>query len=144
MALDRLELTMTYTMMSEVPIPKSEELDLDRFCPMETSFDAMMKERQELKAAAKVQEARLAELDALIGGALDLAGQKTIIWNEHIVSRREGSKPRQTLDRILLLEAGVTPEQIQRSIKLGKPGKGGIAVRHLAEKQEENNWGDPN
>lgn len=115
-----------------VPLPTPEELNFSDI----TAFDVAVERRQVLKKFIDEAETEVAKIDNTIGLELDLAGAKNVNWrNQYEVIRREGNKGRVTLDRILLLEAGVSPEQISRGTKVGPVGKCGISVRKIGSKE---------
>src|SRR5207245_2360575 len=78
-------------------------------------------------------EDTIEELDKELGTALDLRNIKSAIWEDYLLIRRQASKPRPILDRVMLLDAGVTPQQLQAGTREGQPGKAGITVRHISE-----------
>jgi hypothetical protein len=129
---------MTNVPMMQMPVPSVEELELDQYMIGGVPFNELVARRQEFKKYIEECEKEIAEIDSEVGAALDLKGVKNVVWNkEYLVTRREASKPRQLLDRILLLAAGVTPLQLQSGTKLGKPGKSGVTVRRLSEVRME-------
>ena len=134
---------MSYTIpLMTVPVPTSDELNLDQYCSLGTSFDALLRERQTLKQLIEEAEVRIAELDEQSGPVLDLAGVKNVTWNGYLVSRREASKPRRTLDAGKLVAAGVDPIQIEAGYRYGKAGKVGITVRRLSQTPEAETAGE--
>ena len=116
---------MTYTPTMEVPVPTVEELGLD--------INNLLQERQNLKAIKEDCDTRLKQIDEELGFSLDAREVKTVVWNDYLVIRRKGSAPRPILDRVLLLEAGVTPQQLSQGTKMGEPGKPGVTVRAISE-----------
>jgi hypothetical protein len=154
----------------DVPIQEADEIDFDSALPtttgkalkvlsmaiseMEkyidahtnTTFDRLMAERQATIMLDTTLEALRAERDNLIGSAMDIKGVKRIAWENYIATRREGSKPRMSLDRKLLMtavdtakcpscmfefEIHVTPFQVAQATKVGKPGKPGLTVKSV-------------
>ncbi len=131
---------MKPTQTVQIPIPDAASLDLKT--PGGESFDNMVQLRVQAKEQIKELEALVAQWDAAIGATLDLNQIKTVSWNgEYVVSRREPSKPRQTLDRSKLLELGVPATTIQQATIFGKPGKPGIVIRKVTEGEEDANSG---
>lgn len=119
----------------EVPVPTIEEVGLD--------IANLLQERQNLKAIKEDCDTRLKQIDEEIGFNLDAREVKSVVWNDYLVIRRKGSSPRPILDRVLLLEAGVTPQQLSQGTKLGEPGKPGVTVRAISEaKAYENSTRD--
>lgn len=123
--------------VSDTPVPTLEELELDQYVISGRPFKALLADRQHMKKMIEDAEAAIADIDVEIGASLDLKGVKSVIWNtdddeKYLILRREASKPRPILDRVLLLSAGVTPLQLQAGTKLGKPGKGGVTVRRAS------------
>ena len=123
--------------MMTTPIPDSTDFNLDAVLPEGELFDELVARRQAMKKMITACEEEIKNADAKLGAALDFVGQRNVISRGLVVSRREGSKPRETLDPVLLLEAGVSPEQLHKGTKLGKPGKPTIAIRALKEKDED-------
>jgi hypothetical protein len=117
----------------QVPVPTIEDVGLDQYVINGKPFAELLNIRTLLKQSIEDSEAAIHDIDAEVGAALDLKGVKNVIWNDHLVTRREGAKPRQTLDRTLLLNAGVTPLQLAAGTKLGKPGKSGVTVMDLSK-----------
>lgn len=111
--------------MMEIPVPNINEIGLE--------IDNLLQERQSLKRTKDDCDERIHQIDEEIGQQLDRRELKTVVWNDNLVIRRQGSKPRPSLDRVLLLEAGVTPQQINAGTKFSEAGKPGVTVRALAE-----------
>lgn len=109
----------------EIPVPTVEELGLE--------INDLLQERQNLKKLKDDIELRLHELDGEIGNQLDQKEVRKVVWDDYLVIRRQGSTPRPILDRVMLLEAGVSPQQIKAGTKFGAPGKPGVTVRALSE-----------
>lgn len=109
----------------EVPVPTIEELGLD--------IQDLLQERQNLKSIKEDCDSRLKEIDEKIGLELDAKDTQSVVWNNYLVIRRKASKPRPVLDRVLLLEAGVTPQQLNQGTKFGEAGKPGVTVRSISE-----------
>lgn len=116
----------------EVPVPTIQEAGLGE-------LDSILQERQMLKAMKEDLENRIKQIDEEVGFKLDAANAKSVVWYDQLVIRRQGSKPRPTLDRVLLLEAGVTPQQLKEGTKYGEPGKPGITIRAIAENKAKQN-----
>lgn len=112
--------------MMEVPVPKIEEVGLDW-------IHDLLIERQSLKTLIEDSANKVKEIDEMIGSILDQKELKTVVWNDYLVIRRQGSKPRPILDRVLLLEAGVSPQQLKAGTKLSEPGKPGVTLRSISE-----------
>lgn len=123
---------------TNVPIPDATELALDNYMPQGMTFGELVTKRGRLKKLIKECEDEITKtIDPILMSVLNNSGNKTVAWNnEYAITKKEGAKPRQILDRILLLEAGVSPEQIQAGTKMGKPTKPCIMVRPLGEKEE--------
>jgi hypothetical protein len=111
--------------LMEVPVPTIEEAGL--------VIDDLLQERQNLKAIKEDCEFRIQDIDKEVGHMLDQKDVKTVVWKDSLVIRRQGSKPRPILDRVLLLDAGVTPQQLNAGTKFGKAGEPGLTVRSLSE-----------
>jgi len=126
--------------------PTLEELELDQYVISGRPFRNLLTDRQHLKQMIDDAEKAIAEIDVEVSAALDLKGVKTVIWNDdeqkYLIIRREASKPRPSLDRSLLLAAGVTPIQLQAGTKLGKPGKGGVTIRRMSKNGAESSNAD--
>lgn len=116
-----------------VPVPTIEEADLSSFMSSGRRADEVLAERQNLKQIIEESEAKIKELDNELGNALDLRNLKSVIWEDYLLIRRGPSRPRPILDTVMLLDAGVTPQQIQAGTRFGAPGKPGVTVRALSE-----------
>jgi hypothetical protein len=116
---------MFETPMMEVPVPTVEEAGL--------RCSELLQERQNLKSIKEDCDTRLIQIDAEIGMELDQNNVKTVVWNDYLVIRRKGSAPRPILDRLLLLDAGVSPQQLKAGTKFGEAGHPGITVRAVSE-----------
>ena len=110
----------------EVPVPTIEEVGLD-------DINDLLHERQNCKIVKEAIEASIKRIGEELGRKLDEKNVKTAVWENCLVIRRQGSKPRPVLDRVLLLEAGVSPQQLKAGTKFGEPGKPGITVRPISE-----------
>lgn len=127
---------MTSMPMTQTPVPSVEELGLDQYIIDGKSFDALLAERQNLNQLIADAEDRLIDINAEVGAALDLKGVKNALWKErYLITRREAARPRALLDRTLLLNAGVTPIQLEAGTKYGKPGKSGVTVTDITKKK---------
>ena len=108
---------------------------------MDERFDAVLQRRLEAKNAMDRAKAVMAECDIEIMAAMDLTEQTCLVWEhggtKYDVIKRKGGKPRETLDKITLLNNGVSAELIQKATKLGEPGKPGITVRKSTDKDDE-------
>lgn len=94
------------------------------------SFDSLVEHRQEIKAKIKAYEEECAKIDVKLGNTLDELGLKTVVWRtEYDVIRTKGTEPRATIDRIMLLENGVSADVIAKSTRYGEPGKPSIRVQ---------------
>lgn len=164
------------TIRMDVAVPEAEEIDFDSALPVTTGkaipiltmalsemekyidkhttslFDRLVAERQAMKMIEHTVELLRTERDNLLGSALDMKGMPRVLWENYVVTRREGSKPRQTLDRTKLMNAtddfkcpncgqvskvGVTPYHIAQGTKVGNPGKPGVTIRALDDKEED-------
>lgn len=106
------------------------------------SFEALVRERQIIVERIISLKEQLANIDAQLKPALVASGVKSVYYGDWIVTCKE-SAGRKTLDRLLLVQNGVTAEQIQASYKQGKGGSSlTVMSRSDAEKfygQGENN-----
>lgn len=110
----------------EVAVPTLGELGLDE-CAV------LLNDRQTLKKIKEDCDAEIKRIDEEVGHRLDQKEVRTAVWEDYLIIRRQGSKPRPVLDRVMLLEAGVSPQQIKAGTKYGEPGKPGVTVRHISE-----------
>lgn len=127
---------MTNMPMMQIPVPTVEELGLDQYHINGIPFDKLIAERQQLRQMIEDAEERIHDIDTEVYASLELKGVKNALWRDRwIISRRAGSMPRHTLDRTLLLNAGVTPLQLEAGTKLGKPGRNGISISDITKKR---------
>lgn len=117
----------------EVPVPTIDELDLDKFIPSGRSAKELVRRRQVLKNQVEDCEKEVQDIDLELGIAMDFRGVKNAICEEYHLIRRQGSKPRALLDRVLLMEAGVTPQQLEMGTKFSEKGKPGITIQNLSK-----------
>ncbi len=112
-------------------------------------FDKLMLARQMIRELTDEKIGTLTQVrqrcDQVIGQALDTRGAKGVTWSGYLVSRRTAGKPRPTLDKVKLLQAGVLPQQIEAATVYGEPGKPGVTVRKLKEggqvQEDDGSWG---
>jgi hypothetical protein len=157
-------MTTELTIRAEVPVKHSSEVRFDEALPPElptilpnlaqamnvmekyisshapTLFDRLVAERQGIVMLEGVLEGLKSERDNLIGLAMDIKGETNVSWENFMVTRRKGAKPRSIIDKKLLMTATdfcpncgeeiiVTPTQIDKATKIGSPGKPGIVVK---------------
>lgn len=115
-----------YTPTMEVPVPTLADVGLEE-------YNALLLDRQATKKIIEDLDAKVKAIDEQLGLIFDAKEVKTVVWNNYVVIRRKGNSPRPVLDRVLLLEAGVTPQQLNAGTKLSEPGKPGITVRPITE-----------
>lgn len=119
--------------MMQMPVPQITELDLDRYMATGRPAVDLLARRQLLKQEIEDHEAEVTVIDLELGSAFDLKGIKNAVWEDYIVIRRQASKARAILDRVLLMDAGVTPQQLEAGTKFSAPGKPGITVQHASK-----------
>lgn len=124
-----------YNPTMEVPVPTVNQVGLDPFIQL-------FEERQNLKHVKEDCEQRIKALDEEIGYILDQKEVKTVVWNDSLIIRRQASKGRPILDRVLLLEAGVTPQQLNQGTKYSDPGKPGITIRPISESKKAEEYAE--
>ncbi len=115
----------------EVPVPTVDEVGLDQCIISGRTAKELISRRQYLKTTVDHYEQEVKDIDIILGTALDLRHIKNVISEDWLVIRRAGSRPRALLDRVLLMEAGVTPQQLEAGTKLSEPGEPGITVKNL-------------
>lgn len=116
-----------------IPVPSVDDLELDQFIPSSRSAKDLVARRQTLKKQIEEAEKELQDIDIELGTALDFRGAKNAVWEDYLIIRRQGAKPRALLDRVLLMEAGVTPQQLEAGTKFSEQGKPGITVQSISK-----------
>jgi len=116
-----------------VPVPDVDELELDKYTASGRTAKELVDRRQSLKDEIALCEQEIKDLDTELGLACDMRNVKNAVCGNWLIIRRQGSKPRATLDRVLLLEAGVTPQQLEMGTKLSEQGKPGITIQDLSK-----------
>lgn len=119
--------------MIEVPVPTVVELELDKYIPSGRSSAELIARRQLLLGKIDDFDDERKSIDLELGIALDFRGVKNAVWEDYLLVRRAASKPRATLDRVLLLEAGVTPQQLEAGTRFSEAGSPGIMVKSLSK-----------
>ena len=98
-------------------------------------FEALVRERIDLKANMSLESARIAEIDDQLKPALCAAEATSVYYGEKLVMFKE-TDGRRMLDKARLLLNGVTAEQIANSYKKSK-GSSSITI------QDRNAHNDP-
>lgn len=117
----------------EVAVPTVDELGLDRYTASGRPTKDLVSRRQSLKEEIELCKLEIEDIDTELGIACDLRGIKNAVCEDWLIIRRQGSKPRATLDRVLLLDAGVTPQQLEAGTKLSEKGKPGITIQNISK-----------
>lgn len=123
----------------EVPVPTVEDVKLDEVIPSGRTAKELVDRRQSLKAEIELCEQEIKDIDTELRCGLDFRNLRKVVCDKWLVIQRQGAKPRPILDRILLLEAGVTPQQLEAGTKTSEAGKPGITIQDLT-KPRSNRW----
>lgn len=99
-------------------------------------IDAVVSRRQSVKEKIDELKSMIKVYDSYIGSHMDAAGYRLLSVGDYLVSRRAGSAPRKHIDPNKLLELGVPAHIIAEATVAGEPGKPGITVRRIGEKEE--------
>jgi hypothetical protein len=102
-----------------IPVPNSEQYDLNKYLPPGMDFNELVMEIQTLNEQAAAAKAKADEYRQLIQAVMDIAKVKSVVARmpedlSFTVTRVEPSR-RSKLDKNLLLQHGVTPQQIQQA-----------------------------
>lgn len=123
-------------------VPSTEDLKV--LVPSGEDFDELVAARQEIVSTIKFLTAKKADLDVILGGALDLSSLKRVIACKKgvVVTRGEARAGSKKIDAAKLLQLGVAPHIIQQATIVGKPGAPGVSVRSIKEgsDDEDGQW----
>ena len=98
---------------AEGSVPASEVLDPDTF----DEFDGAVTRYRSLDGKIKALEAKKAAAKQIITEIIEATDHKTLLVDQYSVTRVAGAR-RESLDRKLLVEAGVTVEQLEKGTKV--------------------------
>jgi hypothetical protein len=95
-------------------------------------FPGLIKERQANVDTIALLTEHNRQIDDQLKSALDASGVKSVYYGRYLVTHSI-SQGRRTLDKLLLIKNGVTPQQIEASYKVGK----GSSFIRVGEKEEQ-------
>lgn len=99
-------------------------------------FPGLIKERQANVDTIALLTEHNRQIDDQLKSALDASGVKSVYYGRYLVTHSI-SQGRRTLDKLLLVKNGVSPQQIEASYKMGK---GSSSIR-VSEKEEKSTTG---
>lgn len=107
----------THFTETAAPIPDSKQFEFDKYLPSGVDFDHLVAETRQLKEFIEKAEEDIKAKKLIIESLLNITKVKVVSWRDEYVINRIAPKQttKITIDAKLLLENGVTPEQIQKS-----------------------------